>query len=238
MTGIRSPAGFFLHTDLTGQKLQAAFVLSVMAKCTTRAKRLTDWILIFAALLLPISAMAQDEAITVPDEVKRFVEAKRISIALESGDLNADGRKDLVLVVSDVVGESDPYEEGAGSRSVLILIRQSDGSLSLAARNDLVAMCRNCGGVFGDPFEGVTIRGTRFTVSNYGGSNERWSYNYMFAYSRRDQNWQLVRAEESHFHTLDPDRTMRTRVYTPPKHFGLINFADFDPDNFRGKGKK
>jgi hypothetical protein len=204
----------------------------------TDRRRFINWFFVFAAFLIPASAIAQDDEVKVPDEVRRFVDKGRIPIALETGDLNADRKKDLILVISEVVPENAPYEEGAGARSVLILIGESDGSLSLAARNDTVAYCKNCGGVYGDPFAGVTIRGTRFTVSNYGGSNSRWSYSYTFAYSRRDRNWQLVRAEESTFHALEPERTTRTRIYTPPKNFGLIAFADFDPDNFLGKGKK
>jgi hypothetical protein len=194
----------------------------------------TIWALIVSACLLPVAAAAQ-EAVTIPDEVKRFVEKNTVPIALETGDLNADGRKDLILVLSEIVPENAPYEEGAGERSVLVLIRDEKGSLTAAARNDLVAMCRNCGGVFGDPFAGVTIRSTKFTVSNYGGSNDRWAYSYTFGYSRRDRTWQAVRVEESHFHALDPKRTMRTRIYTPPKNFGLITFADFDPGNFQKK---
>ena len=181
---------------------------------------------------------AQIDTVTVPDEVNAFIDKGMVPIALETGDLNADGRKDFILVSSAVVPENASYEEGAGERSVLLLVRDAGGDLNLAARNDLVVLCRNCGGVFGDPFAGVTVRGTRFTVSNYGGSNSRWSYEYTFAWSRRDRTWQLVRVEDSSFHALDPRHTTRTHIYTPPKDFGLINFADFDPDNFKGKGKK
>jgi hypothetical protein len=194
-------------------------------------------IFIIAILLLPIITAAQD-VVTVPDEVKRFVDQGKIPIALETGDINADGRNDFILAISEVVPDDAPYEEGAGERAVIILVREPDGSLKSAGRNDLVAMCKRCGGAFGDPFEGVVINGTRFSVMNYGGSADRWSYTYTFNYSRRDRNWQLVRVDESHFHTLDPERTQKLRVYTPPKHFGLITFADFDPDSFRGKGKK
>ncbi len=194
--------------------------------------------LVLAILVFPLPALGQDEAVKVPDEVKGFVEKGKVVVAVEAGDLNGDGRKDHVLVVSEIVPENAPYEEGAGERSVLILIRDANGKLTLAARNNLVAMCRNCGGVYGDPFAGVAIKGMRFTVSNYGGSNSRWAYDYTFAYSRRDRTWQLVRAEETTFHALDPKRTEKRRIYTPPKHFGLINFADFDPDDYQGKGKK
>ena len=193
---------------------------------------------LIAMILVPTFAVAQDEVVKIPDEVKQFVDSKRSPIALETGDLNNDGRKDFILVISDVVAQDAPYEEGAGTRSVLILVRESNDSLTLAARNDLVAYCKTCGGVFGDPFAGVTIRGTRFTVSNYGGSNSRWSYDYTFDYSRRDRTWQLVRVEESTFHALDPKRTERKHIYTSPKHFGLLTFAEFDPDSFQGKGKR
>ena len=196
------------------------------------------WLFVFVALLAPVTASGQDEPVKVPEEVNVFVKKGTAPIALESGDLNGDGRKDLILVVSETIPDGERYEEGAGDRTVMVLIREAGGSLTLAARNDLVAYCRNCGGVYGDPFAGVTVRGTRFTVSNYGGSNSRWSFSSTFAYSRRDRTWQLVRVEEESFHALDPRRTMRRRVYTPPNDFGLITFADFDPDTFRRKGKK
>ncbi|HKP69114.1 MAG TPA: hypothetical protein VJV05_07515 [Pyrinomonadaceae bacterium] len=201
----------------------------------TFSHRLTNFALVLA--LLPAVVVAQD-AVKIPDDVKPFVEKDRIPIALETGDLNNDGQKDLILVVSDFVAQDAPYEEGAGERSVLILIRDSKGVLSVAGRNDLVAMCKNCGGVFGDPFAGVAIRGTKFTVSNYGGSNSRWAYDYTFDYSRRDRTWQLVRVEETNFHALDPKRTEKRHVSTPPKDFGLITFAEFKPDDFEGKGKR
>lgn len=196
-----------------------------------------NWLLVLSTLIFPLAVVAQDE-VKMPDEVKRFVEKDRIPIALETGDLNNDGRKDYILVISDVVNADAPYEEGAGERSVLILVREANGSFTMAGRNDLVAMCKNCGGAFGDPFAGIAIRGTRFTVSNYGGSNSRWAYDYTFNYSRRDKTWQLVRVEETNFHALDPKRTEKRHIYIPPKDFGLITFADFDPDTFRGKGKK
>ena len=188
--------------------------------------------------MLSMSAAAQNDEIKIPNDVRPFIQKGLIAIALETGDLNADGRKDHILVVSEPVDENVAWEEGAGERSVMILVREPGGELRLAGRNDLVVLCRNCGGVFGDPFAGVSIRGSSFTVNNYGGSNDRWSYSYTFAYSRRDSTWQLVRVEDESFHALDPKHTTKRRVYTPPKNFGLINFADFDPDNFMGKGKK
>ena len=206
-------------------------------------RRAYKLISIFAAAalilgVLSIRTFGQKDEVSVPDEVRPFIEKGKIAIALEKGDLNADGRPDMILVTSEIVPENAEWEEGAGERSVIILVRESDRSLRMAARNDIIVYCRNCGGVFGDPFAGVEVKGSSFTVNNYGGSNDRWSYSYTFAYSRRDKTWQLVRVVDESFHTLDPKNTMKRRVYTPPKNFGLINFADFDPENYLKKGKK
>jgi len=188
--------------------------------------------------LVPVFATAQNEEVEVPADVKPFVEKGYIPIALESGDLNGDGTKDFILVLSKPTHDRNAYDEaGDANRPTLILVRDAGGKLSLAARNDAVAFCKNCGGVMGDPFQGIAIKGTSFSVSNYGGSNERWGDDYTFGYSRRDNQWQLTRVEETTFNALAPTNEKK-RVLTPPKNFGLITFPDFNPESFRGKGKK
>src|SRR6187401_3238605 len=84
---------------------------------------------LFLVCLLALTATAQNDEIKVPDEVKSFVEKGKVAIALETGDLNADGRKDLVLVTSEPIAEDAKWEEGAGERSVLILVREPGGAL-------------------------------------------------------------------------------------------------------------
>lgn len=202
------------------------------------AHKLTKFI--FALVFLfPIASLAQSDEVKVPDEVKPFVGKDMVPIALETGDLNGDGKKDFILVLDKPRDPKAEFDEaGEAERPTLILIRDAASKLSVAARNDGVVLCRTCGGVFGDPFAGIQVNGTRFTISNYGGSNDRWAYDYTFAYSRRDNTWQLVRAEETTFQALDPNRTTRKHVYTPPKDYGLINFADFQPENYLKKGKK
>ncbi|WP_193763588.1 hypothetical protein [Methylomonas methanica] len=97
--------------------------------------------------------------------------------------------------------------------------------------------CSTCGGVFGDPFAELSATTKSFSVSHYGGSNWRWTNRFQFNYSRRDNTWQLVRVEQSSFHTSDPE-TAKTTTYTPPTDFGKIDIADFDPENFQGFGQK
>jgi hypothetical protein len=187
------------------------------------------------------SAAAQDlresAPSAVPSELRPFVLPGTKPIEIERGDLNGDGRQDVVLVLERQKLRPSDDDIEAGQRPVLILIRQSDGRLKLAARNDAVAYCSTCGGIMGDPFVGIQIGSRSFTVSNYGGSAWRWSFDYRFDYSRQDDAWQLVRVTESSFHTSEPNKA-KTKVRRPPKDFGKIGFAEFDPEKFVGQGPR
>ena len=86
----------------------------------------------------------------------------------------------------------------------------------------------------GDPFQGVIAKTKSFSVSHYGGASERWSDEYTFNYSPRDKTWQLVRAEVSSFYAADPNKE-KTKIYVPPRDYGKIDIADFDPQHYRKK---
>lgn len=147
-------------------------------------KVLTTIIWLAAATL---SVTAQSE-LKVPAEVTPFVEAGTKAIAVEKSDLNGDGREDFILVLEKDNPAKDANDFPVGQRPLIILVRGADGKLIVAKRNDRIVMCSQCGGVFGDPFEGVIAGRNTFTVDHYGGSNWRWKYSYQFNYSTVDKN--------------------------------------------------
>jgi hypothetical protein len=185
----------------------------------------------------PLIVVAQESELKVPAEVAPFVESGTKAIALEKGDLNGDRREDFILVLEKENPAKDQYDFPVNQRPLLILLRDADGKLTSAKRNERIIMCSRCGGVWGDPFEGVAAGRNAFTVEHYGGSNWRWKYSYKFNYSRIDLTWQLVRVEEQHYHTFNPNK-VEIKIYTPPRHFGKIDIADFDPENYLKKGVK
>ena len=187
-------------------------------------------------IVLPIQAQVQTETVKLPAELQSFVQENTKPIALETADLNGDGTKDFVLVLEDTSEIADDNGD-QGKRRLLIVTRQADGKLALAARNDKAIFCRTCGGIFGDPFEGVEVGPKTLTVHHYGGSAWRWSNAYKFNYSRIDKTWQLVRVGTQSYHTSDPNK-VESKIYTPPKHFGKIALADFDPENHLRKNVK
>lgn len=180
------------------------------------------------------TSIAIASPIMLPADIAPFVEAGAIPIALESADLNGDGRADYLLAFERPLLEATG-DMPANQRPLLVLMRQPDNSLTLAARNERVVYCAHCGGMFGDPFEGIKAAKGRFTVHLYGGSAWRWATSYTFAFSRRDLAWQLVEVRELSYHTSDPDK-LDQKVSRPPRDFGRIDFSDFDPGKWMGVG--
>lgn len=192
---------------------------------------------LFVICCFAAAAMAQQSDLKIPAEVAPFVEKGTKAIALEKADINGDGRQDYILVLEkEKPQKMDQYDMPVDQRPLLILTRGAEGKLAIARRNERVVMCSDCGGVFGDPFEGVTVGRNTFTVEHYGGSAWRWKNSYKFNYSRIDKTWQLVRVEMLSYHTSDPDK-IETKIYTP-RNFGKIDINDFDPENFLNKKVK
>jgi hypothetical protein len=176
------------------------------------------------------------ESISIPSEVSPLIPSNFYPIYLKKVDLNGDELPDYLMVLEDNIHKGEAFGEfdkdtEETNRPLIILQRGKDGKLMKVKENDNVVYCRICGGVMGDPFEGIQVTKKGFVVRMYGGSNMRWAYQYEFAYSRRDKTWQLIRVSDTSFGTDAPDKEEVT-TYKPPKDFGKIDLADFDPDNF------
>jgi hypothetical protein len=189
-------------------------------------------LLLLAATTTPARAQEFDCRATssLPASVRPFVERGSCAIALERADLNRDGSTDYLLVLERQKGAAHPDTEGR-LRSLVVLAASPDG-LRVAARNETVVLCSRCGGVWGDPLEGIEARAGGFTISHYAGSAWRWRLDFTFAYSRRDRAWQLVRIYEVSYHTGDPDGTMKTRVSRPPRDFGKVDLRTFNANQW------
>lgn len=185
-----------------------------------------------AAWLAAGHAQAVAEA-PVPAALKRLLGPGETLLASQFADLNGDGLQDVVFVVEP----RQLRDDDEGVRTLKIAIGAADGSLKVVKENRKLVFCRQCGGVFGDPFESLAASNKSFTVQHYGGSSWRWTNAFTFNYSRKDETWQLVKVEEGSFHASEPDK-QTSKTYRPPKHFGKIDISEFDPANFKGVGKK
>lgn len=179
----------------------------------------------------------------VPVEIGSFAEKGYRIIDWISSDLNGDGLGDYLVVIEkqqkEILGEKDP-EIGVDSahRSVLVIIRQPNQSLELVKRNDIVASCATCFDFYtDDSFVQITAAPRTFSVRRESrGTAFLNIFTYTFGYSRRDNTWQLIRAEEK-YDAQSTREESSIDIFTPPKDFGKIDFADFDPESYRGYGE-
>jgi hypothetical protein len=163
----------------------------------------------------------------LPAEINALIPEGYVPLDVSSGDLNLDSFPDVVLIVKKP-NESDTSDviDNPEKRPLLVILGDGNGKYKLAARNDNVVFCVNCGGVFGDPFEGVTIKRGYFSVEHYGGSNWRWTKIITFKYSKADNNWLLTRIGRDSFHTSDPNKS-KSDIKTA-KNFGKVLFERYN----------
>ena len=105
-------------------------------------------------------------------------------------DYNEDG-------VTDYVGVQEASDgEWAGLRILFGVVSEGAGQYRLDFQDENLIRTREEGGVFGDPYEPLTAKGTSFTTHAYGGSAWKWSEAYTYTY--RDGTWYLIRSEDSY----------------------------------------
>jgi hypothetical protein len=177
------------------------------------------------AALLAAAALSGADA-DVPAEVRPFVLEGHRVLDYAAGDLDGDGRPDAVLVL-EAPGEASGEDEGGPPRPMLLLVRRADGRLEVAKRNDRVVLCGRCGGMMGDPYQGVRIERGHFRVSHYGGSSWRWGLVREFAYDAARRDWMLERTEDEQFHAGGPDETEKVTVILR-EELGDVPFEGFD----------
>jgi len=110
------------------------------------------------------------------------------------GDLSKDSRKDVAAVL-----EGPASAEASAPRKLIILFKKTDGSYVLSAETQKAILKSDEGGVWGDPFSGISINRGSVLVNHYGGSNWRWSNCYRFRF--QDGAWYLIGATEKSFNT-------------------------------------
>jgi hypothetical protein len=128
------------------------------------------------------------------------------------GDLNLDNYPDMLLVLKKYGEDSTSYiDDQPEKRPLLILIGQADKSFTLAARNDNVVYCVNCGGMMGDPYMQVIIKKGYFSIEHYGGSAWRWTRIITFKYSSAEKYCYLQKPSPINNRSKAPENSFISR---------------------------
>lgn len=109
---------------------------------------------------------------------------------------------------------------------MLLVTRNADGHLQVAARNDRIVPCERCGGLAGDPFGYARIDKEGFTLVTEGGSRGHWWNEYTFKYDTARRNWMLEEVRRGVRDTVDGSAS---EITLTEKNLGTVRFEDFDP---------
>lgn len=138
-----------------------------------------------------------------------------------SGDINKDGSKDLVVILRN------KYENlnADTTRPLLLLQGNIKRRFKLLARNDSVVLCMGCGGVHGDPYQGITIKNGYFSIEHFGGSGWRWTRIITFKFDSKTNQFLLHRDAGQSWHISDTNKT--TENIFNKEDFGRLPFGQF-----------
>lgn len=186
-------------------------------------KSLLSLLLIFFA----VSCHQKETDKDSPEALLQFIPEGYMLKDTARGDLNLDGLKDLVLVLNKA-GEEETSDiiENPEKRPMLILLAQKNNTYREAAQNQNIVYCYDCGGMLGDPYQGITIKDGQLTVEHFGGSSWRWARTITFKYIPSEKNWYLTEDALVNSHASDPENI--TTTIRTARDFGEIRLEDFD----------
>lgn len=125
----------------------------------------------------------QPTTITNKNKIEDFVPEGYTLHKKFEGMLNADDKKDAILIIAKK-GMDD-----SADRPMLLLISNEAGNYEQVARNDKAILCAGCGGMLGDPFQQIAIKDGYFTIEHFGGSADRWARYSTFKYDTAKKDW-------------------------------------------------
>ncbi|MCC9074281.1 hypothetical protein LNQ49_22060 [Flavobacterium sp. F-65] len=183
-----------------------------------------------------------DSIDSLDEDLKAFVPKDYSIISIESGDLNLDEYTDAILVLRKTSEESTSNyaENKPDKRPMLILLGQKGGTYTLAHKNNNAVYCIDCGGVFGDPFTGISIKKGYFSIEHGVSGGHHWERITTFKYNQSKNNWLLYKDHyiDYKFNSDTNDNAEAIVVdfekLKTVKDFGEISFEKFNIYNDKG----
>ena len=145
------------------------------------------------------------------------------------GKLNTDSYPDILLVMEPKNLKN--FEENIpdsveDKRTLLVLLGNAEGSYVLFLENPRIVLGKGKGGVLGDPYAGIQIKGKDFFIYHHGGSSWRWDQTLVFRWSEEQKTFLLRKDETYSFNVSSPKN--RKKVKT--RGMGVVGqtFESFD----------
>lgn len=138
----------------------------------------------------PGKAVFDNNIASIPQigkSVDSFVPSGWKVLKSTQGDLNKDGLSDIAAVIEKIGTSSE-----ASPRILFIAFGDSQGNYTSSVQSDKAILKSDEGGVWGDPFNEISVNRGSLLINFYGGSNWRWDKTYRFRY--QNNGWYMIGA--------------------------------------------
>lgn len=166
----------------------------------------------------------EQEAEPATQEVSLIPEGFQV---MATDTLTTEGQTFVINVLQQVDEDSLRGNFQEVLRPLIILEKTGETDYSMVARNDEVILCAACGGMMGDPWDGLYLEEGGFSVNYTGGSSDRWTRTIIFKYDLTQKAWFLTSDRGASYSSLDPEGTFESNIYTPGDSLGTVPFEDF-----------
>ena len=177
-------------------------------------------------LLLFLSLFLSELCFRQQTNLSSFIPAGWSILDTAKGDLNQDGIKDYIMILKNNKEADD--DTSTMARPLLILQGQKGGKLILIAKNDHVVLCYHCGGVFGDPYDGIVVKNSFFSIQHYGGASEKWTRIITFKYDPKTKTYVLHKDGGDSFSPFEPEK--KESFFYNKEHWDKMKFIDYISD--------
>ena len=132
----------------------------------------------------------------------------------------------IVLVQQPCDSVSDMSDSNC--RKALLVLNEGFPHLRIAAVNDNVVDCTDCGGGgVGDPHQGIVIKGNYFSFESLYGDCDKTHFVVTFHYNQARRNWYLHRFGRVDYSCQDTTSARVKETRQDVKDYGKVSFADF-----------
>jgi hypothetical protein len=159
----------------------------------------------------------------ISDAMVKYTPEGWVIMDTMTGDLNRDAFTDLLIVLQR---ENESESDSDFVRPILIFTGNTGGGLDFRERNDSVTLCYRCGGVYGDPYDGLAIKNGYFSVQHYGGSSWRWTKIITFRYNESQKTWLLHRDAGVSYNVFEPEKE-EPEIVSNQEHYGKMKFVEY-----------